>query len=108
LFVFVFFVFIFVFLRLLCLAPPLKTVTGGTITPVCGSVKNLRTIPILTIYLLRVALLPLLPLRPLRVAFFDLRVFLVFFAPPFKGIVVGAPIPPDQLTQTGLCCTIST
>lgn len=29
----------------------------------------------------------------------DLRV-LLFFAPPFKGIVVGAPMPPDQLHQT--------
>jgi hypothetical protein len=84
-------VFDFVFVFLL---PPLNTVTGGTITPVCGSFVNWRTISILAIYLLRVDFL-----EALRV-FFDLRIFLVFLLPPFNGIVVGHPIPPGKLHHT--------
>lgn len=82
---------------LLCLrffAPPLNTVTGGLTTPVAGSIENLRGISTKDIYLLRVAL----PFLPLRVAFLPLRVLLRL--PPFKGIVVGAPMPPGKLHQT--------
>lgn len=75
--------------------PPLNTVTGGTTTPVCGSNENLSTISTVSlVYLLRVAFLPL------RVAFFDLRTFLVLLLPPFNGIVVGHPMPPGKLHQT--------
>lgn len=74
--------------------PPLKTVTGGTTTPVCGSRENFNTISTVDTYLLRVAL------RPLRVDFLDLRCFLVFRLPPFNGMLVDHPMPPGQLHQT--------
>ena len=74
--------------------PPLKTVTGGTTTPVWGSFVNWRTISILDAYLLRVAL------RPFRETFLDFRILRVRFFPPFNGIGVGHPIPPGKLHQT--------
>ncbi len=88
---------------LVFLLPPLKTVTGGTTTPVCGSTENLRGISTnvfyflflkIQSYLLRVAL------RPFLVAFLDLRALRVLRLPPFKGIVVGHPIPPGKLHHT--------
>ena len=92
-----------VFDLLLLRLPPLNTVTGGLTTPVAGSIENLRGISTKDIYLLRVAL----PFLPLRVVLRDfLEALRVLRLPPFKGIVVGAPIPPDQLTQTGFCSTI--